>query len=693
MRVCAPCVPTPMATLPGWSSRMRRFPRSTRAMSWFASRPVASPRPSSTGEGHGSTTTDPAHTAHRPRPRTLWCRGFGRAGHTASVAVGDEVFGMIDCQRDGADAEYVAARADELIPKPATLAPRASRGCPAVSPDRLAGALRPRRTRTRPAPAGTWRIRRRRLVRRPVRPMAGGPGDSDELGTRRRVVGELGADEVIDYRAQRFEDNVADLIWCSTRSVARHGSDRGTCCGRAAASCRSPFPGLRSARPATAGARSGHRRVRSRSAAGDRTVDRPWSCATHRFGGAPARPGRGSVRTDGQGAGRARWCCSWQAHRGPTRRRRFRSVASTPEPARDRRRRPRSRVRPDATPIVVPNTLWQAIDPAAYNGGQPSDITHLADFEASGAGRVSTVAGRGALEIIPAKADVVLDLIRVNSLWPLLSGLACCAIEMISAATSKNDMDRFGMFPFRASPRQADVLIVAGTCTTKMAGPLIRLWDQMPSPSGASRWATARAGRPLQAELLDHRRHRPDHAGGRLHPRLSAAAGGSHLRDDEAPTADQGSPRALAGSGDRADGARRHLTRQRLPVDSTVDGYMWSGRESAPTEPTSSRRWRGQRLGFKGEPPVSARAIRVASKDVVRRQRSRFELDGCRLDRLSGPPLAPSPRSLALEIALRRGRHRPRGSRLALHPTRWRTASAARTRTLGSPRNANAACA
>jgi len=70
----------------------------------------------------------------------------------------------------------------------------------------------------------------------------------------------------------------------------------------------------------------------------------------------------------------------------------------------------------------------------------------------------------------------------VNSLWPLLSGLACCAIEMISAATSKNDMDRFGWFPFRASPRQADVLIVAGTCTTKMAGPLIRLWEQMPEP-------------------------------------------------------------------------------------------------------------------------------------------------------------------------------------------------------------------
>jgi NADH-quinone oxidoreductase subunit B len=88
----------------------------------------------------------------------------------------------------------------------------------------------------------------------------------------------------------------------------------------------------------------------------------------------------------------------------------------------------------------------------------------------------------GLLEVIPTKADYVLDLIRANSLWPLLSGLSCCAIEMMSTATSVNDIDRFGMFPFRASPRQADVLIVAGTLTTKMAGPRGRLWEPMPEP-------------------------------------------------------------------------------------------------------------------------------------------------------------------------------------------------------------------
>ena len=93
----------------------------------------------------------------------------------------------------------------------------------------------------------------------------------------------------------------------------------------------------------------------------------------------------------------------------------------------------------------------------------------------------------GLLEVIPTRADWILDLIRANSLWPLLSGLSCCAIEMMSTATSKNDIDRFGMFPMRASPRQADVLIVAGTLTTKMAGPLVRLWEQMPEP----KWCVA----------------------------------------------------------------------------------------------------------------------------------------------------------------------------------------------------------
>ena len=138
-------------------------------------------------------------------------------------------------------------------------------------------------------------------------------------------------------------------------------------------------------------------------------------------------------------------------------------------------------------PIIVPNTLWNSVDPAAYVGDRGPANDHLRALEASGTGRRDDARWTGVLEVIPTRADVVLDLIRANSLWPLLSGLACCAIEMISAATSKNDMDRFGWFPFRASPRQADVLIVAGTLTTKMAGPLIRLWEEMPEP----KWCVA----------------------------------------------------------------------------------------------------------------------------------------------------------------------------------------------------------
>jgi NADH-quinone oxidoreductase subunit B len=141
-----------------------------------------------------------------------------------------------------------------------------------------------------------------------------------------------------------------------------------------------------------------------------------------------------------------------------------------------------------APAIVVANTLWTPADPRAY-GATPLDETpelFMRRVEAEGIGRRDD-ARWGALDIVPTTADLVLDLIRANSLWPLLSGLACCAIEMMSTATSRNDIDRWGHFPFRASPRQADVLLVAGTLTTKMAGPLIRLWEEMPEP----KWCVA----------------------------------------------------------------------------------------------------------------------------------------------------------------------------------------------------------
>ena len=70
---------------------------------------------------------------------------------------------------------------------------------------------------------------------------------------------------------------------------------------------------------------------------------------------------------------------------------------------------------------------------------------------------------------------------RAGSIWPVTFGLACCAIEMMDAGASTNDQDRFGIL-FRASPRQADCMVVAGTLSKKMAPALRRVYDQMPEP-------------------------------------------------------------------------------------------------------------------------------------------------------------------------------------------------------------------
>ncbi|MBI4231802.1 NADH-quinone oxidoreductase subunit B [Candidatus Peregrinibacteria bacterium] len=81
-----------------------------------------------------------------------------------------------------------------------------------------------------------------------------------------------------------------------------------------------------------------------------------------------------------------------------------------------------------------------------------------------------------------AKLNDLINWSRKNSLWPLAFGLACCAIEMMSTAMSKFDIARFGSEVFRPSPRQADLLIVSGTVTKKMAPVVKKIYDQMPSP-------------------------------------------------------------------------------------------------------------------------------------------------------------------------------------------------------------------
>jgi NADH-quinone oxidoreductase subunit B len=82
---------------------------------------------------------------------------------------------------------------------------------------------------------------------------------------------------------------------------------------------------------------------------------------------------------------------------------------------------------------------------------------------------------------VTAKLDDLINWARSGSLWPMTFGLACCAVEMMQVAASRYDIDRFGMV-FRPSPRQSDVMIVAGTLTNKMAPALRKVYDQMSDP-------------------------------------------------------------------------------------------------------------------------------------------------------------------------------------------------------------------
>ncbi|CAH1637566.1 unnamed protein product [Spodoptera littoralis] len=89
--------------------------------------------------------------------------------------------------------------------------------------------------------------------------------------------------------------------------------------------------------------------------------------------------------------------------------------------------------------------------------------------------------GQSKLEWVIARADDILNWGRRNSLWPITFGLACCALEMMHYAGPRYDMDRFGMV-FRGTPRQTDVIIIAGTVTNKMAPILRKTYDLMPDP-------------------------------------------------------------------------------------------------------------------------------------------------------------------------------------------------------------------
>ena len=109
--------------------------------------------------------------------------------------------------------------------------------------------------------------------------------------------------------------------------------------------------------------------------------------------------------------------------------------------------------------------------------------TALRDLRAASCGPVGapTVTSDLSENIILTSLDDLHNWARLSSLWPLLYGTACCFIEFAALIGSRFDFDRFGLVP-RSSPRQADLLIVAGTVTMKMAPALVRLYEQMPEP-------------------------------------------------------------------------------------------------------------------------------------------------------------------------------------------------------------------
>ena len=109
---------------------------------------------------------------------------------------------------------------------------------------------------------------------------------------------------------------------------------------------------------------------------------------------------------------------------------------------------------------------------------KPADFPAEGDVDAVWTGVTNAVQEKG---FLLTRVDSLVNWARSGSIWPMTFGLACCAIEMMHAYVSRYDLDRFGVVP-RPSPRQADVIIVAGTLTNKMAPAFRRVYDQMAEP-------------------------------------------------------------------------------------------------------------------------------------------------------------------------------------------------------------------
>ena len=119
-------------------------------------------------------------------------------------------------------------------------------------------------------------------------------------------------------------------------------------------------------------------------------------------------------------------------------------------------------------------------DPTASQGGEAMPPATAATAHADNP--LSWLDGRFEENVVTTTVERLLNWGQQASVWPMTFGIACCAIEMMATGASKYDLDRFGAGAFRAAPRQADLMIVAGTVTYKMASRVKRLYDQMPDP-------------------------------------------------------------------------------------------------------------------------------------------------------------------------------------------------------------------
>ncbi len=138
----------------------------------------------------------------------------------------------------------------------------------------------------------------------------------------------------------------------------------------------------------------------------------------------------------------------------------------------------RVRTRTRFRELVMETTKQTSAATAAATAASSFDTADAAGLALAHASYDSKIEGN----VIFTRVDAAINWMRKNSLWPMPMGLACCAIELMATASSRFDISRFGAEVMRFSPRQSDVMIVAGTVTYKMALAVKRVWDQMPDP-------------------------------------------------------------------------------------------------------------------------------------------------------------------------------------------------------------------